>query len=72
MVLGAGAVEMGAVAHQIAPATESNGYSTAGLAYVRTDGEPAPVRVRAPYVSDEDILHWVEGIESKKGASHGC
>lgn len=72
MVLGAGAVELGAVAHQIAPATESNGYSTAGLAYVRTDGEPAPVRVRAPYVSDEDILHWVEGIESKDGASHGC
>lgn len=72
MVLGVGAVEMGAVAHQIAPATESNGYSTAGLAYVRTDGEPAPVRVRAPYVSDEDILHWVEGIEAKKGTSHGC
>lgn len=71
MVLGAGAVELGACAHQITPATESNGYATAGLAYVRTDGEPAPVRVRAPYVSDEDILQWVEDVESMKGTSHG-
>lgn len=67
IVLGSGAVELGAKAHMIEPATESNGYATAGIGYVRTDGEPAPVRVRAPFISDNKIESWV--LErSKKGA----
>ncbi len=71
MVLGMGAVELGADAHKIEPATESNGYKTAGIGYMRTDGEPAPVRIRAPYVSDGDIEDWVARTKMLKGVSHG-
>ncbi|WP_160050666.1 FtsK/SpoIIIE domain-containing protein [Nocardiopsis sp. FR4] len=48
MVLGEGAREHGAGAHLIDP-------SLPGVAYVRLEGSPTPVRVRAAYVSDDDI-----------------
>ncbi|WP_435112094.1 FtsK/SpoIIIE domain-containing protein [Nocardiopsis synnemataformans] len=48
MILGEGARDRGANAHLIDPALP-------GVAYVRLEGSPAPVRVRAAYVSDEDI-----------------
>ncbi|NLT79738.1 MAG: hypothetical protein GXW98_05600 [Bifidobacterium crudilactis] len=63
MVLGAGAVEQGAEAHLISPATESNGYLTAGIGYTRTDSEPRPVRFRAPRITDGDIALWCSGGE---------
>jgi S-DNA-T family DNA segregation ATPase FtsK/SpoIIIE len=63
MVLGAGAVEQGAEAHLIRPATESNGYSTAGIGFTRTDAEPRPVRFRAPRITEEDIALWCAGGE---------
>ena len=54
MVLGEGARERGAEAHLIDPALP-------GVAYVRLEGSPAPVRVRAAYVSDTDITAMAEG-----------
>jgi len=48
MVLGEGARERGALCHQIRE-------STPGVGYVRVDGIREPVRVRAAYVTDEDI-----------------
>lgn len=48
MVLGEGARDRGANAHLIDP-------TLPGMAYVRMETSPAPVRVRAAYVSDEDI-----------------
>ncbi|GAA3729563.1 hypothetical protein GCM10022402_07800 [Salinactinospora qingdaonensis] len=50
MVLGEGARERGANAHLIDP-------DLPGVAFVRLEGSPAPVRVRAAYVSDDDIDH---------------
>ncbi|GAA0976220.1 FtsK/SpoIIIE domain-containing protein [Nocardiopsis tropica] len=52
MVLGEGARERGAEAHLIDP-------TLPGVAYVRMEGSPAPVRVRASYVSDDDIAAMV-------------
>jgi DNA segregation ATPase FtsK/SpoIIIE, S-DNA-T family len=51
LVLGDGARDRGALADQIStdPATG------AGIAYVRLEGNPDPVRVRAAWVSDDDI-----------------
>jgi S-DNA-T family DNA segregation ATPase FtsK/SpoIIIE len=60
LVLGAGSVLAGAKSHDIAPATESNGYATAGIAYARSDAEPIPVRFRFPRVTDDDITRWLE------------
>ncbi|PDP85576.1 cell division protein FtsK [Glycomyces fuscus] len=54
MVLGEGARERGAEAHLIDP-------TLPGVAYVRLEGSPSPVRVRAAYVSDEDITDMAEG-----------
>lgn len=51
MVLGDGARDRGALADQI-PADPATG---AGIAWVRLDGSPDPVRVRAAWVSDDDI-----------------
>jgi S-DNA-T family DNA segregation ATPase FtsK/SpoIIIE len=48
MVLGEGARDRGANAHLLDP-------TLPGVAYVRMETSPAPVRVRAAYVSDEDI-----------------
>jgi S-DNA-T family DNA segregation ATPase FtsK/SpoIIIE len=48
MVLGEGARDRGAPAHLIDP-------DLPGVAFVKLEGSPAPVRVRAAYVSDGDI-----------------
>ncbi|MFI5957749.1 FtsK/SpoIIIE domain-containing protein [Cryptosporangium sp. NPDC051539] len=55
LVLGDGAADRGAAAHLI-PRDEARG---AGIAYVLTDGDPTPRRVRAGYVSDRDIAWTV-------------
>ncbi|WP_030917220.1 FtsK/SpoIIIE domain-containing protein [Streptosporangium amethystogenes] len=58
MVLGDGARERGALADQIArdPADPSVG---AGTAFVRLETSPEPLRVRAAYVSDDDIKQMI-------------
>jgi S-DNA-T family DNA segregation ATPase FtsK/SpoIIIE len=48
MILGRGAYDRGAHTHRISPATP-------GVAYVSIDGEPDPVRVRAPHITDQHI-----------------
>ena len=48
MVLGPGARDQGALCDKIPD-------STRGVAYVRTNGVREPIRVRAAYVSDDDI-----------------
>jgi S-DNA-T family DNA segregation ATPase FtsK/SpoIIIE len=51
MVLGDGARDRGALADEISPIPETG----AGVGYVRLEGSPHVVRVRAAYVADEDI-----------------
>jgi len=51
MVLGDGARDRGALADQISPLPETG----AGVGYVRLEGSPHVVRVRAAYVTDDDI-----------------
>jgi S-DNA-T family DNA segregation ATPase FtsK/SpoIIIE len=51
MVLGDGARDRGALADQISPLPEVG----AGVAYVRLETSPDPVRVRAGHVTDADI-----------------
>ena len=51
MVLGDGARDRGALADQISPLPEVG----AGVAYVRLEASPDPVRVRAGHVTDADI-----------------
>jgi DNA segregation ATPase FtsK/SpoIIIE, S-DNA-T family len=51
MVLGDGARDRGALADEISPLP----YTGAGVGYVRLEGSPHVVRVRAAYVADEDI-----------------
>jgi S-DNA-T family DNA segregation ATPase FtsK/SpoIIIE len=51
MVLGDGARDRGALADLISPLPQTG----AGVGYVRLEGSPDPVRVRAAYVTDEDI-----------------
>ncbi|WP_440099813.1 FtsK/SpoIIIE domain-containing protein [Streptosporangium sp. H16] len=51
MVLGDGARDRGALADHISPIPEQG----AGVAYVRLETSPDPIRVRAAYVSDADI-----------------
>ncbi|MUL43087.1 cell division protein FtsK [Streptomonospora sp. PA3] len=50
MVLGEGARDRGANAHLIDP-------DLPGVAFVKLEGSPVPVRVRAAFVSDADIDH---------------
>lgn len=57
MVLGEGARERGAEAHLIDP-------TLPGVAYVRLETSPSPVRVRAAFVTDDDITAMVEGHDS--------
>jgi DNA segregation ATPase FtsK/SpoIIIE, S-DNA-T family len=65
MVLGDGALERGAAAHLIStdPATG------AGVGFVRLETDPDPVRVRAAWVSDDDIRAMAEactaGVETE-------
>jgi S-DNA-T family DNA segregation ATPase FtsK/SpoIIIE len=51
MVLGDGARDRGALADEISPLPDTG----AGVGYVRLEGSPQVVRVRAAYVADEDI-----------------
>ncbi|MET9711441.1 FtsK/SpoIIIE domain-containing protein [Nocardiopsis alba] len=57
MVLGEGARERGAEAHLIDP-------TLPGVAYVRLETSPSPVRARAAYVSDDDITTMADGYSS--------
>ncbi|MFC3997858.1 FtsK/SpoIIIE domain-containing protein [Nocardiopsis sediminis] len=54
MVLGEGARDRGALAHLIDPGLP-------GVAFVKLEGSPSPVRVRAAYVTDEDIDRMAGG-----------
>jgi S-DNA-T family DNA segregation ATPase FtsK/SpoIIIE len=58
MILGEGARDRGANAHLIDP-------DFPGVAYVRMEGSPAPVRVRAAYVSDDDITAMASAYGSE-------
>lgn len=58
IVLGAGATEEGAAAHLIPPASEGNGYASAGTGYTRVEGEASPARVRFPRVVDSVLEAW--------------
>ncbi len=51
MVLGDGARDRGALADQISPVP----WTGAGVGYVRLEASPDPVRVRAAYLTDDDI-----------------
>jgi S-DNA-T family DNA segregation ATPase FtsK/SpoIIIE len=57
MVLGEGARERGAEAHLIDP-------TLPGVAYVRLETSPSPVRVRAAFVSDDDITAMADCHQS--------
>jgi S-DNA-T family DNA segregation ATPase FtsK/SpoIIIE len=50
-VLGDGARDRGALADEISPLPQTG----AGVGYVRLEGSPHVVRVRAAFVADEDI-----------------
>ena len=56
MVLGDGARDRGALADEISPLPEVG----AGVGYVRLEASPDPVRVRAAYVTDQDIRAMAE------------
>ena len=58
MVLGDGARDRGALADQISPLPEVG----AGVAYVRLETSPDPVRVRAAYVTDTDIAAMAAAV----------
>ena len=51
MVLGDGARDRGALCEDIS----SDPQTGAGVGYIRLETDPDPVRVRAAYVSDDDI-----------------
>jgi S-DNA-T family DNA segregation ATPase FtsK/SpoIIIE len=52
MVLGDGARDRGALCEDISPDPQTG----AGVGYIRLEADPDPVRVRAAYVADDDIL----------------
>jgi len=58
LVLGQGSVDQGALAHLITPANPGNHYASAGVAYMRLEGEADPVRVRFPFTDDETLARW--------------
>jgi DNA segregation ATPase FtsK/SpoIIIE, S-DNA-T family len=58
MVLGDGARDRGALADEISPLPPIG----AGVGYVRLEASPDPVRVRAAYVTDQDIRAVAEAI----------
>jgi S-DNA-T family DNA segregation ATPase FtsK/SpoIIIE len=61
MVLGDGTRDRGALADQISPLPETG----AGVGYVRLEGSPDPVRVRAAYVTDDDIRAMAAAISHR-------
>jgi S-DNA-T family DNA segregation ATPase FtsK/SpoIIIE len=58
MVLGDGARDRGALADQISPLPHVG----AGVGYVRLEASPDPVRVRAAYVTDADIMAMAAAV----------
>jgi S-DNA-T family DNA segregation ATPase FtsK/SpoIIIE len=58
MVLGDGARDRGALADQISP----DPWTGAGVGYVRLEASPDPVRVRAAYITDADIIAMADAI----------
>jgi len=58
LVLGQGSVDQGALAHLIEPANPGNHYASAGVAYMRLEGEADPVRVRFPFTDDATLANW--------------
>jgi S-DNA-T family DNA segregation ATPase FtsK/SpoIIIE len=65
MVLGDGARDRGALADLISPLPQTG----AGVGYVRLDGAPDPVRVRAAYVADEDIHAMAAALTAWRGGA---
>jgi S-DNA-T family DNA segregation ATPase FtsK/SpoIIIE len=64
MILGEGARDRGANAHLIDP-------TLPGVGYVRMETSPAPVRVRAAYVSDDDITAMADVYSSDFSSDGG-
>jgi S-DNA-T family DNA segregation ATPase FtsK/SpoIIIE len=64
MVLGDGARDRGALADEISPLPATG----AGVGYVRLEGSPDPVRVRAAYVTDDDIRAMAAAVSSLRDA----
>jgi S-DNA-T family DNA segregation ATPase FtsK/SpoIIIE len=64
MVLGDGARDRGATADLISPDPKVG----AGVAFIRLDADPDPVRVRAAWVSDEDIRAMAEACAAQLAA----
>ncbi len=68
LVLGEGARRRGAACDQIP-------HLSPGVAYTRTDGDPAPIRVRAGWVTDTDIttltLHYPAPPPAPEGGTAG-
>jgi len=58
LILGQGSVDQGALAHLITPANPGNHYASAGVAYMRLEGEADPVRVRFPFTDDATLAAW--------------
>lgn len=69
MVLGEGATDEGAGNHLLTPATEANGYETAGLGWMRTDD--GMTRLRFPYTNDKEIALIVEEFEHEPEVVEG-
>jgi S-DNA-T family DNA segregation ATPase FtsK/SpoIIIE len=67
MVLGDGARDRGALADEISPLPLTG----AGVGYVRLEATPDPVRVRAAYVSDEDIHAMIAAATSVESLAGG-
>jgi len=67
MVLGDGSRDRGALADQISPLPRTG----AGVGYVRLEGSPDPVRVRAAYVTDDDIRAMAAAAKSYRPLEGG-
>jgi len=63
MVLGDGARDRGALADLISPLPGTG----AGVGYVRLEGVPDPVRVRASWISDQDIHAMADAMLTWRG-----
>jgi S-DNA-T family DNA segregation ATPase FtsK/SpoIIIE len=67
MVLGDGARDRGALADEISPIPETG----AGVGYVRLEGSPHVVRVRAAYVADDDIRAMATVVAGRDDSGDG-
>lgn len=69
LVLGQGSVDQGALSHLITPANPGNHYASAGVAYMRLEGEADPVRVRFPFTDDDTLSRWSEEFGALRAAA---